>query len=152
MITFPILKGIDNNSKNLNTFPFIKQYYYSQKAIENFIKTITSELNRVEKVYLIYSAARCLRALLYNGYARSDEKIFYFFDLNKENTIYNEAKKFNETFIDNLTENSEMYSFLLQINSGSSINKLINDLSSRISMLKLQQIKEHLKKKQFQAI
>ena len=144
MMSFPIFDSEDDN-QNIEYHKFIKQYYYSHKIIENFENTIPSTVNRKERAFLKYSACRCLRALLRKGKLISQENIFYFCDLNEPNTIYNEAKKFNEIFIENLTEDSEMFLFLLQINSGSSINKLTNDLTARISMIKLEQIKEHLR-------
>ena len=145
MVTFPIFDTLQDSNQKIEAHKFIKQYYYSHKIIENFEKTIPSTVSNKERVFLKYSACRCLRTLLKKGKLISQENIFYFCDLNESNTIYNEAKKFNETFIDNLTEDSEMFLFLLQINSGSSINKLTNDLTARISMLKLEQIKEHLR-------
>lgn len=145
MMTFPDFKTSKRNYKNINTYKFLKQHYYSQKVIENFEKTIPSKVSKKERTLLKYSACRCLRTLLLNGSALFTEKLFHFCDLNEPNTIYNEAKKFNEVFIDNLTENSEMFLFFIQINSGSSINKLTNDLTARVSMLKLEQIKEHLR-------
>lgn len=74
-----------------------------------------------------------------------DENLFYFCDLNKEGTIYNETKKFNETFINELTENSEMFLLFIQIYSGSSINILNNILTAKFSMLTIAQIKQYLK-------
>lgn len=145
MMTFPIFDPMEGGSQNIEPNIFIKQYYYSHKIIENFEKSIPSTVSKKERVFLKYSSCRCLRALLKNGNLISQENIFYFCDLNEPNTIYNEAKKFNEIFVENLTEDSEMFLFLLQINSGSSINKLTNDLTARISMLKLEQIKEHLR-------
>ena len=145
MMTFPNFKRIKRQNLNLETYPFIKQHYYSHKVIENFIETFPSTLSKAEKVLLIYSACRCLRTLLNNGLAMFDLVPLYFYDLNEPNTIYNEAKKFNEKFIDNLTEKSEMILFLLQINSGSSINLLTNELTAKFSMLTIEQIKEHLR-------
>ena len=145
MITFPSFKHMKRQNPKLNTFPFIKQHYYSHKVIENFIETLPSELPKTERVYLIYSACRCLRNLLNNGVGTDEKELFYFCDLNNSDNIYNEVENFNEKFIDNITEKSEMYLFLLQINSGSGINKLTNDLTAKFSMLKAEQIKEHLR-------
>ena len=145
IITFPDFLSKKRNDKIIASYPFYKQHYYSHKAIENFMKTIPTTLNKTERAYLKYSACRCLRALLLNDIAISEENLFYFCDLNKEGTLYNEAKKFNETFINELTEDSEMYLFLIQINSGSSINKLTNVLTAKFSMLTIDQIKEHLR-------
>ena len=145
MITFPSFKRIKRQNPNINTYSFIKQHYYSHKVIENFIETIPPSLTKAERTLLIYSACRCLRTLLNNGVAMYVKELFHFCDLNEPDIIYNEAKKFNEKFIDELTEKSEMFLFLLQINSGSSINKLTNDLTAKFSMLKVDQIKEHLR-------
>jgi len=38
-----------------------------------------------------------------------------------------------------------MFLFLIQINSGSSLNKLTNDLTAKFSMLTIDQIKEHMR-------
>ena len=140
MMTFPIFENMDDDNQNIELHKFVKQHYYSHKIIENFEKAIPSTVNMKERTLLKYSVCRCLRILLRKGILISQENIFYFCDLNEPNTIYNEAKKFNEIFIDNLTEDSEMFLFLLQINSGSFINKLTNNLTARISMLKLEQI------------
>ena len=145
MLAFPDFKTSKRKNKNLNTFKFLKQHYFSHKVIENFEKTIPSKVSKKERTLLKYSACRCLRTLLRNDLAIFKDNLFHLCDLNDPNNIYNEAKKFNEIFIDNLTENSEMFLFFIQINSGSSINKLTNDLTARFSMLKLEQIKEHLR-------
>ena len=145
MIAFPSFRNKNRLDQKLNTHPFIQQYYYSRRVIENFIKTIPSSLSRAERTLLIYSACRCLRNLLNSGLAMYVNELFYFCDLNESDNIYKEAREFNEKFIENLTEKSEMFPFLLQINSGSSINKLTNDLTARISMLKIEQIKKHLR-------
>ena len=66
----------------------------------------------------------------------------------QKNLIYYEAIQHNKKFIDLLKEKSEIFSFLLQINSGSSANCLdLNNpaLSSRISMLSLSHVKNFLK-------
>ena len=145
MLAFPDFKTTKRKNKNLNTFKFLKQHYFSHKVIENFEKTIPSKVSKKERTLLKCSACRCLRTLLRNDLAIFKDNLFHLCDLNDPNNIYNEAKKFNEIFIDNLTENSEMFLFFIQINSGSSINKLTNDLTARFSMLKLEQIKEHLR-------
>ena len=146
MLTFPSFKSFKReNAQQTNAYMFYRQHYHSHKAIENFMKTIPNTLSKAQKAILKYSACRCLRTLLFEGFAYFQENLFYFCDLNKENTIYKEAIKFNEKIIESLTEKSEIFLYLLQINSGSSINKLTNDLTARISMLKLQQIQNHLR-------
>ena len=142
LITFPKLK--DGNVK-MNYFFYWEQYYYSQKAIYNFMKTIPKEIEEEEKIKLKYSACRCLRTMLLNGDGENDENLFYFFDVNSKNTIYNDAKVFNLQFIDSLKETSEIFLFLLQTNSGISVNKLTGKLSARLSMLNHEQVKDHLK-------
>ena len=145
MLTFPDFQTVKRNYKNINTFKFLKQHYYSKKVIENFEKTIPSKVGKKERIFLKYSACRCLRNLLRNDLAIFQENLFHFCDLNEPNTIYNEAKKFNEIFIDNLKENSEMFLFFIQINSGSLINMITNESTAGLSMLKFEQIKEHLR-------
>lgn len=145
MITFPSFKTMNRESQNIIPYKFYKQHFYSHKLIYNFMETIPYSINKKERTFLKYSACRCLRTLLLNGFAYFIEDLFYFFDLNTPDTIYNEAKLFNEEFIEKLTEKSEIFLYLLQIDSGSSINKLTNELTARISMLKIDQIKEHLR-------
>ncbi len=145
MIAFPNFLNMKRISNNLTPYKFYKQYYYSKKAIENFMKTIPSYVDQVQRTLLKYSACRCLRSILSHGFGNGIEDLFYFYDINKPDTIYNDAKKFNEAFIEELNENSEMFLFLLQIISGSSNNKLTQNLTTRISMLTLDQIKSHLK-------
>ena len=68
--------------------------------------------------------------------------------MNKEGTIYYDAKKRNLQFIELLEENSEIFPILLQLSSGSSTNYIVkseHNFSSRISMLTLEDIKRHLK-------
>lgn len=145
MIAFPNFPNMKRTSKRINSYSFYKQYYHSKKAIENFMDTIPSYVNKEQKILLKYSACRCLRSILSHGFGNDNDNLFYFYDINKPNNIYNDAKKFNEIFIEELKENSEMFLFLLQINSGSFINKLTQDLTARISMLTLDQIKSHLR-------
>ena len=144
MITFPSLQENRRTCKNINAYKYYRQHFASHKVIEDFLKTIPENIDESQKALLKYSASRCLRTLLLNGKAYKEEKLFYYYNINIPGTFYNEAKKFNEKFIKELNENSEIYLFLLQINSGSSINKLTNDLTARISMLTIDQVKSHL--------
>lgn len=145
IIAFPAFQFMKPNSNKIIPYKFYSQYYYSKKAIENFMKTIPDYVEEEQRILLKYSACRCLRSILREGKGLAKDDLFYFVDLTKEKSLYNDARKFNEAFIKELNEDSEMFLFLLQINSGSSINKLNNDLTARISMLKLEQIKEHLR-------
>jgi hypothetical protein len=144
MITFPSLQENRRTSKNINSYKYYRQYFASHKVIEDFLKTIPENIDESQKALLKYSASRCLRTLLLNGKAYKEEKLFYYYDINTPGTFYNEAKKFNEKFIKELNEKSEIYLYLLQINSGSGINKLTNDLTARMSMLTIEQVKSHL--------
>lgn len=145
MIAFPSFLNMNRTSKKIIPFRFYKQYYYSKKAIENFMETIPSYVDKEQRILLKYSACRCLRSILSHGFGKNNDNLFYFCDISKSGNIYYDANKFNEIFINELNENSEMFLFLLEINSGSSINKLTQDLTSRISMLTLNQIKSHLR-------
>ena len=142
LIAFP---KMEYENKTLKYVYYWKQYYYSQRAIENFMKTIPSTVKDEDKIKLKYSACRCLQTMLFNGIGEKKDNLFYFFDVNSKDTIYNDAKIFNLKFIDSLTETSEIFLFFLQIDSGSSLNKLTGKLSARLSMLDHEQIKEHLK-------
>ena len=87
MITFPSFKRMKRQNPKLNTYPFIKQHFYSHKVIENFIETLPSTLSKTERTLLIYSACRCLRNLLNTGVATYEKELFYFCDLNKPDTL-----------------------------------------------------------------
>lgn len=143
IISFPKLYQV-KTIKNLQNFFIWKQYYYSQKVIENFKKTIPSNLNDDIKIKLKYSACRCLKFMLLNGFGEGHENLFYFHDANNKNQIYNDALSFNKKFIESLKESSELFLFFLELNSGSSINLLTGILTARFSMLNLDQIKKHL--------
>ena len=108
------------------------------------MKTIPSYVSPKDVIYLKYSACCCLRILLFNGYAEMNSDLFFFLDFNKEGTIYNDALNHNKKFINNIQEYSEMFLYLLQLNSGSAINLLSSKLSARISMLNSSQVKSHL--------
>ena len=144
MLAFLSFRSMKRTNKEIIPYKFYKQHYYSHKVIEKFMKTIPSYVNKTDRIYLKYAACRCLRSLIFEGFSFDYDDLFYFCDLNIPGTIYNESLKFNQTFIKELTENSEIFLFLLQIDSGSSVNILTNKLASRISMLTLEQIKNHL--------
>ena len=104
IISFPKLYQM-KKINNLQNFFFLKQYYYSQKVIENFKKTIPSELNEDIKIKLKYSACKCLKYMLLNGYGEGYENLFFFDDfVNNKYQIYNDALSFNKKFIENLKE------------------------------------------------
>lgn len=144
IISFPKLYQL-KKPLILQNFHVWKQYYYSQKVIENFMETIPPNLNEEAKIKLKYTACRCLKFMLLSGYGENHEKLFYFYDLNNQKQIYNDAISFNKKFIESLKESSELFLFFLELNSGSSINKLTGKLSARLSLLSLEQIKNHLK-------
>ena len=87
-----------------------------------------------------------MNSLLYDGYGKNCEKLFTYLDFEKKDTIYYDANQHNLKFIDSLKETSEIFLFLLQLNSGSSINKINSILSSRMTMLSEDDIKKELKK------
>lgn len=145
LLLFPDIKG--KSKKNMiPVLFFTSQYYFSKKAIDKFEKTL-SNLNNEEKVKLIYTASRGIASLLENGFGKKKDDLFELIDFNKEGTIYYDAKKRNLEFIDLLQENSEIFPILLQLNSGSSANYVVESepkFSSRISMLTLEDVKKHL--------
>lgn len=143
IISFPKLYQMKKIEKLQNFFIW-RQYYYSQKVIENFMKTIPSDLKEDIKIKLKYTACRCLKFMLLTGYGECNENLFYFHDVNNKNQIYNDALSFNKKFIECLKESSELFLFFLELNSGSSINILTGVLTARLSMLSLDQIKKHL--------
>ena len=128
----------------LNGRKYYYQYFYSKSSINNFYKTITTNISESDKVKLKYSACRCLSTLLNHGNGSCFTELFQFIDFTKPDTIYYDANKYNRDFVESLTEKSEIFLFFLQINSGSSINLLTNELTSRISMLSDKDIKNHL--------
>ena len=101
-------------------------------------------MDESDKVKLKYSAGRCLRTLLSNGTGENHIELFEYIDFSKINTVYFDANSFNKKFIDSLNEKSEIFLYFVQINSGSSINLITNELMGRISMLDEKAIKEHL--------
>lgn len=128
---------------------YIYQYYFSKKAINNLKRKIPIGLSKENKIRIEYSVCRTLLSLLANNFGKADENIFNFLDLTKPGTVYYDAVQNNIEFIDKLKENSEIFPFLLQLNSGSSSNYLnlySPTLSSRFSMLTLDQVKKHLRK------
>lgn len=146
LLMFPLIKNYPKNGKCINKFTYYKQYYYSKKSISNFMKTIKDNISKKDKILLKYCACSCLNSLLYDGYGKNCENLFSFLDFGKKDTIYYDAIQHNLTFIDSLKETSEIFLFLLQLNSGSSINKINSILSSRMTMLSVDDIKKQLKK------
>jgi len=71
-------------------------------------------------------------------------ELFNFIYFNVKETIYYEANNFNKKFVKLLKEKSEIFLFLLQINSGSGINLLTKKNSARLSMLNENDVKTHL--------
>ena len=100
-------------------------------------------LNKSEKTLLLYAASRCLRTLL-NNYGSCLQELFEFINFTVPGNIYYDAIEFNKKFLEFLNEKSEIFLFYLQLNSGSSINLITNELTSRISMLDKNSIKNHL--------
>lgn len=78
------------------------------------------------------------------GYGNKISDLFYFLDFTKEGTIYYDAIDINKKFIGFLTENSEMFTYFIQINSSSSLDLLTNKLSAKMSMINISQVKSHL--------
>ena len=97
-----------------------------------------------DKAKLKYSACRCLNTLLKCGKGSSSLNLFKLIDFTKPGTIYYDANQCNKRFVELLTEKSEIFLYFLQINSGSSINLLTNELTARISMLDINDIKTNL--------
>ncbi len=127
---------------------FIRQYYYSKKAISNLMKQLTNNLTQDEKIRIELTAHKTIFTLLKKNQGFKKEELFDLIDLTKSGTIYYSAAQNNLKFIDSLKEESEIFPFLLQMNSGSSCNYLnINRpiFSARMCMLTLDQIKNHLK-------
>ena len=146
LLMFPSMKNYPKIGRCVNKFAYYKQYYYSKKSINNFMKTIKENISIKDKILLKYCACRCLNSLLYDGYGKNSEKLFTFLDFEKKDTIYYDAIQHNLKFIDSLKETSEIFLFLLQLNSGSSTNKINSILSSRMTMLSVDDIKKELKK------
>ena len=143
MIHFPDFnESIRNSEINIKRYYF--QYYFSKKSIINFYNKLPKFLEDSDKIKLKYAACRCLKVLLYHDYGENYEDLFEFLDFEDKNTIYYESNLFNKKFVNLITEKSEIFPFFLQINSGSSINLISNNLTSRISMLNEDQVKNHL--------
>ncbi len=145
LIMFPSIKNCPKAGKCINKFNYYKQYYYSKKSIYNFQKSIKDNVSYKDNILLKYCACSCLNALLFEGYGKNDEMLFTFLDFGDKNTIYNDAIQHNLNFINSLKETSEIFLFLLQINSGSSLNKINSVLTSRITMLDTKDVQRHLR-------
>ena len=136
--------------KKSNLIPikfFITQYYYSKKAITNLMNQIPKDITQEEKIRIELTAHKTIFSLLKKNKGLKNEELFDLIDLTKDGTIYFSAAQNNLKFIDSLKEESEIFPFLLQMNSGSSSNYLITNepiFSARINMLTLEQIKKHL--------
>ena len=135
LLLFPEL---EERFRSIN--PYIKQYYYSKSVIINFKNKLPVHISKQDKLYLLFSACRVLNSLLRNNLGARNNDLFEFIDLSKNGNIYYDAIQHNQRFIELLKEESEIFPFLLQMNSGSSANYInLNEptLSSRISMLSL---------------
>ena len=144
MIHFPDFQFSLRKNQKINERRYLLDYYYSKRAIINFYNSLPSYLNESEKIKLKYAACRFLRILFNHGYGEYLDNLFEFLNFDDSGTIYKDANEFNKKFVNLLTEKSEIFPFLLQLNSGSSINLLTNELTSRISMLNINDIKTHL--------
>ena len=144
MIIFPDFPKQSRKDKKIVVNQYYMEYYYSKIAIDKFYNSLPNYLNNEEKIILKYAACRCIRTLFHNGYGGQNKDLFDFLDFNKEGTIYNDAINFNRDFVSSLTEKSEIFLFFIQINSGSSVNLLTKKLTSRISLLNEEDIKNHL--------
>lgn len=144
MILFPDFPSQSRNSPKTNLYQYYYQYYFSKSSIQNLYHQIPKDLEKSEKARIKYTACRCLKTLLYNGYGTNREDLFDFIDFNNKGTIYFEANEFNKQFITFLNERSEIFIFFLQLNSGSGINLLTNKNTARLSMLNEGDIKAHL--------
>ena len=125
--------------KKLKTI--VKNYFIRKYMLYIFIKHLKN-IDKIEKAKLIFSVSKVIKEFNIKSQIN-----FQLIDFNIENTVYYEANQFNIRFIELLNENSEIYHFFIQLNSGCSKNFLSKeDLSSRISMVSLSQIKSHLLK------
>ena len=144
MILFPDFDMVERDSDEIKLENYKQQYYFSKLAILNFCSKIPEYVSQSDKAKLKYAACRSLRALLYNGKGLYVSDLFNFIDFNVKETIYYEANNFNKKFVKLLKEKSEIFLFLLQINSGSGINLLTKKNTARLSMLNENDVKTHL--------
>lgn len=135
-----------NNRKlgKINSRRYYYQYFYSKSIINEFYTNLPNYINKSEKALLLYAASRCLRTLLYNDYGTCFQELFELLNFTVPGNIYYDAIEFNKKFLEFLNEKSEIFLFYLQLNSGSSINLITNELTSRMSMLDHNSIKNHL--------
>ena len=144
LILFYDINSQDNRKLGkINARRYYLQYFYSKSVIDNFYTNLPNYLNKSEKTLLLYAASRCLRTLL-NNYGSCLQELFEFINFTVPGNIYYDAIEFNKKFLEFLNEKSEIFLFYLQLNSGSSINLITNELTSRISMLDKNSIKNHL--------
>ena len=145
MIYFPDI-GIDARLKKniVNGLEYYHQFYFSMTSVMNFYNSLPNNMDKKDKIKLKYSAARCFRLLLNYNYGLNKSNLFELIDFTKKDTVYYDANEFNRKFVESLNEKSELFLFFIQINSGSSINLITNELTSRISMLDENTIKRNL--------
>ena len=144
MILFPDIDAKERNTDKINLEQYRQQYYFSKSAILNFCSMIPEYVSKSDKIKLKYAACRILRKLLYNGKGLYVQELFNFIDFNMKDTIYYEANEFNKEFVELLKEKSEIFLFLLQINSGSGFNLLTGKNTAKLSMLNENDVKTHL--------
>lgn len=136
-----------NYDRNLNikkiTPNIIASFYINNKIIiNNFLKELDG-VNEKDKIKLLFAITKYLKQ-----YYVTNLISFNLINFKLIDTVYYDANENNRKFIENLSEDSEIFSFFLQLNSGGSKNYLFRNepSSSKISMLNLNQIKLHLYK------
>ena len=110
----------------------------------NFINTIPNDIDDSIKAKLKLSVIKTI--LDYVNINDDSNYEVEFINLEKEDSIYYDARKKCIEFVNYLNEDSELFSFFLSINSGVSKNYLLksNYESAKISMLSEEDIKFHL--------
>ena len=129
---------------NLRLAIFFRQYYNAKMKFNNFINTIPNDIDDSIKAKLKLSVAKTIF-----DYVNINDDSNYevkFINLEKEDSIYYDARKKCIEFVNYLNEDSELFSFFLSINSGVSKNYLLksNYESAKISMLSEEDVKFHL--------
>ena len=120
---------------------FISKQKINETEIKLFYGTIDKmEKNKFGAIDQIKAAVTYATLYIYNPnvYNLKITKAF------KDNDIYRKGFNFYKSIIEDLTEESELILIFLQLNSGASKEILNNKTCYKITMLSVEEIKEHL--------
>ena len=132
------------NQSNLRLPIFFRQYFNAKMKFNNFINTIPNYINDSIKAKLKLTVSKTI--FNYINITNDLDYEFNYIDIEKEDSIYYDARKKCIDFINCLNEDSELFFLFLSLNSGISKNYLLksNYESVKISMISYEVIKNLL--------